>query len=109
VCEPLVDDGVDGAQGGTQFGGCVGLVVGGEQWGEDSVVDLGVEDGEWQSVRGEEVLVACGDAGDQALAVLATPSALPVRAYPRPPRSSAARSPSHASTSVAGAIRRGPR
>ena len=42
-----------------EFGWCLGL-VGGEERGQDSVVDLGVEDGEPQSVGGEIVGVGVG-------------------------------------------------
>jgi hypothetical protein len=41
---------------------------GGEQRGQDAVVDLGVEDGEGQAVGGQVVGVGVRAAGDQAVA-----------------------------------------
>jgi len=41
----LIDVLVERAECGTELGWCLGL-VGGEERGEDAVVDLGVEDGE---------------------------------------------------------------
>ena len=49
-----------------EFGRCLGL-VGGEERGQDSVVDLGVEDGEPESVGGQIVGVGVGTPGDQAV------------------------------------------
>jgi hypothetical protein len=55
----LIDVLVERAERGTEFVWCLGL-VGGEERGEDAVVDLGVEECEAQSVVGEVVGVGVG-------------------------------------------------
>ncbi len=62
--EAFVDVPIEGVQGGAEFGWCLGL-VGGEEWGEDAVVDFGVEDGEAQTVGGEVVGVGVWAADDE--------------------------------------------
>jgi hypothetical protein len=49
-----------------EVGGRLGLVSG-EERGQDSVVDLGVEDGEPESVGGQIVGVGVGTPDDQAV------------------------------------------
>jgi hypothetical protein len=51
--------GDDVVEGGEEFGWGVGS-VGGREWPQDAVVDLGVEVGEEQAVAGQDVLVAAG-------------------------------------------------
>ena len=54
VGESFVDVLVESVHGGAEFGWGLGL-VGGEERGEDAVVDLGVEQGKPETVSGEVV------------------------------------------------------
>jgi hypothetical protein len=58
---------LDGGQGGAQGWRGLGL-PGGEQRGQDAVVDLGVEDREREPVGGEVVGVGVRAAGDEPVA-----------------------------------------
>ena len=59
-----VDVVVDGAQGGSEFGGCLGL-VGGQERAQEPVVELGVEDRDFGAVGGEDVAVGVLDPADE--------------------------------------------
>ena len=55
---------VDGAEGGAEFGWGLGL-VGGQQWAQQPVVQLGVEDGDLDSVGGQDIAAGVRDPPDQ--------------------------------------------
>src|SRR5256886_10375206 len=56
----------DGGQGAAEFGWGLGLIGGGE-WDEEPVVELGVEHGDADAVRGEHVPGGAGDAADESV------------------------------------------
>src|SRR5215472_7335537 len=74
----------DGRQRGTEIGGRLGLVGGGER-DEEPVVDLGVEDGDADAVVGEHVAVGVREPADQAVeaeAARVAPAALDLPQLP---------------------------
>src|SRR6266536_481959 len=62
----VVDVAGDGGQCGAEFGGSLGLVRGGQR-DQEPVVDLGVEDGDADAVRGEHVAVGVREPADEAV------------------------------------------
>jgi hypothetical protein len=78
VGDALDDDLIKGVDGCQEFGWGVGA-VGGHQWAEDVVLDLGVEVGEQQAVAGEDVAIATRDAFDQPVSRSADVRLLPRR------------------------------